>query len=263
LWNSFRTDQQLGLTAEITTFSGNNDDTIHAYVARPTTPGPHPGIVAVHHMPGWDEYYQEFSERLARHGYIVITPNLYERFGHGTPDEVTATVRADGGVDDASVVGDCAAALDWLKEQPDFNGKVGVIGSCSGGRQSVIVASQVPGFSAVVDLWGGGLVPVPDAPPNPKKPAAGIEYTPQLNVPLLGIFGNDDSHPTPEQVDIHEAELQKYGKDYEFHRFDDAGHGFFYYHTPNYRPRQAMEAWGIIFGFLDKNLSSDGKSAGS
>ena len=85
----------------------------------------------------------------------------------------------------------------------------------------------------------------------------------ELNAPLLGIFGNDDSHPTPEQVDIHEAELQKYGKDYEFHRFDDAGHGFFYYHTPNYRPRQAMEAWGIIFGFLDKNLSSDGKSAGS
>src|ERR1700761_7813012 len=49
MWNSFRTDQPLGLSAEITTVSGGNGDTVHAYVARPTTPGPHPGIVAVHH----------------------------------------------------------------------------------------------------------------------------------------------------------------------------------------------------------------------
>jgi carboxymethylenebutenolidase len=54
-----------------------------------------PGIVAVHHLPGWDEFYREFCERLARHGYSVICPDLYDRFGHGTPDDVAAKVRAD------------------------------------------------------------------------------------------------------------------------------------------------------------------------
>jgi carboxymethylenebutenolidase len=254
MWNSFRTDQPLGLSTEVTTFSGGNNDTIHAYVARPTTPGPHPGIVAVHHAPGWDEFSMEFSDRLARHGYLVIMPDLYCRYGHGTPPEVAARVRADGGADDASVVGDCAAALDWLRAQPDYSGKAGIIGPCSGGRQSVLAASQVPGFDAVVDLWGGGLVPAPDAEPNPKKPVAGIELTESLNAPLLGIFGNEDHNPTPEQVDQHEAELKKYGKDYEFHRYDGAGHGFFYYDRPPYRQQQAMEAWEIVFRFFAEKL---------
>jgi dienelactone hydrolase len=43
------------------------------------------------------------------------------------------------------------------------------------------------------------------------------------------LFGNEDRAPTPEPIDQHEAELKKYGKDYEFHRYDGARHGFFYY----------------------------------
>jgi carboxymethylenebutenolidase len=58
----------------------------------------------VHHLPGWDEFYREFAERLARHGYSVICPDLYCRFGHGTPDDVAARVRSAGGVPDNSVV---------------------------------------------------------------------------------------------------------------------------------------------------------------
>ena len=81
MWNSFRTDARLGITAEVIAYSGGNGDEIHAYVARPAGDDPVPGIVAVHHMPGWDEFYREFSERLARHGYCVICPDLYCRFG--------------------------------------------------------------------------------------------------------------------------------------------------------------------------------------
>jgi len=52
------------------------------------------------HAPGWDEFYQEFVRRLANHGYAVICPDLYCREGHGTPDDMAAKVRADGGVAD-------------------------------------------------------------------------------------------------------------------------------------------------------------------
>src|ERR1700729_299199 len=107
-------------------------------------------------MPGWDEFYREFAERLARHGYTVIVPDLYDRFGHGTPDDIAAKVRSEGGVSDASVVADCAAAMTWLRALPTSNGKVGIIGSCSGGRHAVLAASRVAGFDAVADLWGGG-----------------------------------------------------------------------------------------------------------
>jgi len=253
VWNAFRTDQPLGLSAEITTFAGGDGEQIHAYVARPTTGGPHPGVVAIHHMPGWDEFYFELAERLARHGYIVIAPDYYCRYGHGAPDDVAAKVRAEGGVADDSVVADSAAALEWLTAQDDFNGRAGIIGSCSGGRHALITASRTSGFAALVDLWGGGVVPT-DGEVNPKRPLAGIEYTEQLQVPLLGIFGNDDKHPTPEQVNIHEAELKKFGKDYEFHRFDGAGHGFMYYQNGLYRPEQAMDAWALVFGFFQQHL---------
>ena len=92
---------------------------------------------------------------------------------------------------------------------------------------------------------------------NSKRPVAPLDYTKDLSCPILGIFGEDDHSPTPEQVAIHEAELKKHGKNYEFHMYPDAGHGFFYYHRPNYRQQQAVDGWEKIFAFLPKYLSAE------
>jgi len=253
MWNSFRTDAPPAITTEVITYAGANGDQINAYVAKPVGSGPYPGIVAVHHFPGWDEFYQEFSRRLANHGYNVICPNLYFREGHGSPDDIAAKVRAQGGIPDDQVVGDCEAAMKWLKALPTSNGKVGIIGTCSGGRHSVLVASRVKGFDAVADLWGGGVVAAPDQLTD-KRPVAPIDYTRDLSAPLLGLFGNEDQAPTAEQVNQHEEALKKNGKQYEFHRYDGAGHGFFYYHTPLYRQQQAMDGWGKVFEFFARTL---------
>jgi carboxymethylenebutenolidase len=255
MWNSFATDAFAGLTAEVITYPGGQGDEIHAWFARPIGDEQAPGIVAVHHLPGWDEFYREFCERLARHGYSVICPDLYCRFGHGTPDDVAAKVRAEGGIPDDSVVADCEAALTWLKTLPTSNGQAGIIGTCSGGRHALLAASRVAGFDAVADLWGGGVIAAPEEL-TPARPVAVIDYTADLTAPLLGLFGNDDSHPSPSQVDRHEAELERQGKAFEFYRYDGAGHGFFYYHTPMYRPEQAMDGWEKVFAFFGRQLSS-------
>jgi carboxymethylenebutenolidase len=152
------------------------------------------------------------------------------------------------------VVADCAAAAAWLRAQPGSNGKVGIIGTCSGGRHALLTASRAGGFDAVVDLWGGGVIQ-PKENLTPAQPVAPIDFTAGLSAPLLGIFGNDDQHPTPDQVNQHEAELQRLGKQYEFHRYDGAGHGFFYYHTPMYRPQAAMDGWAKIFTFFGEHLA--------
>ena len=109
-WNSFSTDSPLGITSEVITYAGAGGHRIHAYVSRPTGGASAGGIVAVHHMPGWDEFYREFTDRLARHGYTVICPDLYCRLGHGTPDDVAAKARSLGGVRDDGVVADCEVA---------------------------------------------------------------------------------------------------------------------------------------------------------
>jgi carboxymethylenebutenolidase len=85
---------------------------------------------------------------------------------------------------------------------------------------------------------------------------APIEYTKDITVPVLGIFGNDDSNPDPDQVNRTEAALKAAGKPYEFHRYDGAGHGFFAVDRPGYRAEQATDAWQKVFAFYEKHLGT-------
>jgi carboxymethylenebutenolidase len=89
---------------------------------------------------------------------------------------------------------------------------------------------------------------------TPKQPVAPIDYTADLGCPLLGLFGEEDRSPTPEQVAQHERELVKHGKTYEFHMYAGAGHGFFYYDRPSYRQQQAVDGWNKVFVFLKTHL---------
>ncbi|MFN3855266.1 MAG: dienelactone hydrolase family protein [Phreatobacter sp.] len=243
-----------GMTCETVTLSGDGGTPISAYVARPAGPGPFPGVALIHHMPGWSEFYIETTRRFAHHGYMAICANLYERAGPGHPDDVAARVRAEGGIPDAQMIGDTAAAVAWLRAQPEHNGKVGLFGSCSGGRHAVIYASRRHDVDVCADLWGGRVVMGAEEL-NDRTPVAPIDLTADLSCPLIGIFGNDDRAPSPEQVDRHEAALKAHGKPYTFHRYDGAGHGFFYWHRPLYRPEQAMDAWGKLLAFFGRHLA--------
>jgi len=251
----YETGQYLGMIAETVTIAGQNGDPIHAYFARPAGSGPFPGVVLIHHMPGWDEWYREATRKFADHGYLAIAPDLYCRVGHGTPEDVAVRVRAEGGVSDEQVVADVEGALRYLRSQPYSNGKVGVIGTCSGGRHTMLAASLIDGFAAAADLWGGGVV-MRQEDLTPKRPVAPVDYTARLSCPLLGLFGEDDRAPTPEQVAIHEAELKKHGKEYEFHMYAGAGHGFFYHDRPAaYRAEQAVDGWKKVFDFFGRHLA--------
>lgn len=243
-----------GMLAETVTLTGHNGDSINAYFARPLGPGKYPGVVLIHHLPGWDEYYREATRRFAHHGYAAISPNLYQRSGDGTPEDIAALARGEGGVPDDQVIGDVEACRQYLQGQPYLNGKVGVIGSCSGGRHAFLIGCRTTEFDAAVELWGGRVVMSSDEL-TPNQPVAPIEYTEDLSCPLLGLFGEEDTSPTPEQVEQHEAALKAAGKDYEFHMYADAGHGFFYHHRPNYRPEQAVDGWEKIFDFFGRHLS--------
>jgi carboxymethylenebutenolidase len=256
----YQTDMYEGMLAESVTLAGFQGDIINAYFARPMGPGPFPGMVVIHHMPGWDEWYREATRKFAHYGYAAVSPNLYFREGHGTPEDVAAKVRAGGGVADDQVVGDVEGAMHYLRSLPYNNGKVGVFGTCSGGRHAFLAACRITTFDAAVDCWGGRVV-MAEEELSPKQPVAPIDYTPELSCPLLGIFGAEDRNPSLEQVAEHEQELQKYGKSYEFHRYENAGHGFFYHNRPNYRQEQAVDGWQKLFAFLKKHLSTPAEPA--
>jgi carboxymethylenebutenolidase len=69
------------------------------------------------------------------------------------------------------------------------------------------------------------------------------------------MFGNEDKAPSPEQVDILEAALKEAGKEYEFHRYDDTGHGFFAVDRPSYRQASATDGWVKILDFYRRHLA--------
>jgi carboxymethylenebutenolidase len=239
--------------AETVTMQGQGGDFINAYLARPIGSGPFPALVVVHHLPGWDEWYRECTRKFAHHGYVALSPNLYFREGHGTAEDIGAKVRGMGGVSDIQVVGDLEAAKNMLSSLPYVSDKIGIFGTCSGGRWAFLAACKLEGFAALVECWGGEIVMKPDEL-TPQRPVPPIEYTEHLCCPMIGIFGNEDLAPSVEQVNQHEAALKKFGKAYEFHRYDGAGHGFFYYHRPAYRQAQAVDGWKKMFAFLETNL---------
>jgi carboxymethylenebutenolidase len=250
---TYETNQYEGMLAETVMHAGHTGDFINAYFARPLGPGPFPGVVVIHHMPGWDEWYREATRKFAHHGYAAISPNLYFRAGHGAPDDVAAKVRADGGVPDDQAVGDIAGAMRYLRAQPYVNGKVGVFGTCSGGRHAFLAACRAPGFDAVVNCWGGGIV-MPPSDLTPKRPVAPIDYAADLPCPILGLFGEDDQRPSVADVAELESALKRHGKTYKFHMYPKAGHGFFYYDRPAYRQEQAVDGWKKLFDFLGRCL---------
>jgi carboxymethylenebutenolidase len=243
-----------GLLAETVYHKGYGGDEIEAYMARPLGPGKFPGVVVIHHMPGWDAATKEITRRFAHNGYIAIDPNLYTREGPGEPDDVAAVARAAGGAPDTRVMGDVDGAADHIRTLPYHNGKIGVIGFCSGGRQTYLAACTLNTFDAAVDCWGGRVIAPPEQLTE-RQPVAPIEYTADLSCPLLGIFGQDDMSPAPEDVDLTEVELKKHGKEYEFHRYEGAAHGFFAVDRPGYRPVQATEAWVEVFKWFGKHLA--------
>ena len=241
------------LFAETVLMRGHQGDQIDAYLARPMGVGAAPGMVIIHHMPGWDGPTKEIARRFAHHGYVAISPNLHFREGKATPQDNSASVRAAGGMPDDRTMGDVQGAVDYLRALPYLNGRVGVIGYCSGGRQSYLAACTVRGIDAAIDCYGGGVVAKPEEL-TPRQPVAPIELTRDLQCPLLGLFGVEDTRPSPDDTARTKEVLDKFGKAYEFHTYDNAGHAFFAVDRPQYRQAAAIDGWHKVFMFLGTHL---------
>jgi carboxymethylenebutenolidase len=234
------------------TITGHGGDEVQAYLARPEGDGPRGGVVVIHHMPGYDRATKEIVRRFAELGYDAICPNLYWRDAPGAaPDDAAAVARAQGGVPDERLVGDVGGAAGYLRALPTSNGKVGVIGYCSGGRQSVLAACNLD-LDAAVDCYGAYVTGIP--PEGGPFRTNLVDQLPNLRAPLLGLFGVEDQYPSPAQVAELGEILRAHGKTFESHSYDDAGHAFFAVDRPSYRVAAANDGWERITAFFGTNL---------
>ncbi|MEX2395258.1 MAG: dienelactone hydrolase family protein [Actinomycetota bacterium] len=244
------------MTARTITIRGHNKQEVEAYIAQPVDRGPSAGILVFHHMPGYDRETKEVCRTFATRGYTALMPNLFHRYAPGAkwPD-AAAAAREAGGVPDEQAMGDGYGAIVHLRSLADHNGKIGVIGYCSGGRQTYLAACTFD-VDAAVDCYGGGVVIDSPEQLTPQRPVAPLDKTADLSCPVLGLFGDQDHSPTPAHVAKLEAALKEHGKDYDFHMYEGAGHGFFSVDYPNYHREASRQGWREIWRFFEKELSA-------
>lgn len=243
------------MTTQTLMIPGNGGDQVEAYLATPDSPAKRGGVVVIHHLPGYDRGTKEITRRFAELGYDAICVNLYWREAPGAaPDDAAAVARANGGIPDSQLIGDVAGAAAYLRSLPTSNGKVGDIGYCSGGRQSVLAACNVD-LDACVDCYGAFVT---GTPPEgyPLQVTNLVDQLPGLRAPLLGLFGEEDSYPSPAAVAELEEILRANGKVFQIHSYPGAGHAFFSVNRVAYRVEAANDGWEQITAFFAAKLGA-------
>lgn len=225
---------------------------MEVFLFAPAGAGSHPGLVLCQHIPVGhagienDTVTLKTAERYCEHGYAVAAPFIF----HWWPKSADIELKRAQFRDDWTRL-DLDAAFDLLAAQPGVDAKrIGIAGHCWGGRVAWLGACTNPRYKACAVFYGG-RVKLVMGEGNP--PA--IELAPAIRCPMIGFFGNEDTNPSPEDVNDYDAALTKAGIEHVFHRYDGAGHAFQSFNNPErYRHEASEDAWGKVLAFLGQKL---------
>ena len=240
-------------TSEVRYDSGGT--AIDAYLARPREGTNLPGVIVIHEAFGPVEHIHDVARRFANAGFIALAPNLYTRTGAPDISDMQSVMTRMFGLPDAQAVGDLEAAAAFLRAQPGANGRVGCIGFCSGGRQTLLFASSSDKVDAAVDCWGGFITSAtPDQATTPERPTPVADLARGLHCPLLAVFGGQDQNPSPADAEVLRSRLAESGKPHEVKVFEEAGHAFFADYRPSYHEQSAFALWPQVTSFFETHL---------
>lgn len=198
-----------------------------------------PGLIVVHEWWGLNDNVRAMAARYAGEGYAVLAVDLYGGQAAQTPDAAMALMQAAFSAP--------AATQDNLRQAHAFlagrgAGRVGVLGWCFGGNQSLQAALALPTeIDATVIFYGG----------NPPSDAAPLRA---LQMPVLGLYGEADTSIPVASVTAFEAALDAAGVDNEFVIYPGAGHAFANPSGQSYQAAAAEDAWRRSTAFLAENL---------
>lgn len=211
---------------------------IRAYVARPSTPGPHPAVIMIHEFWGIRGELIGKADDLAAQGYLVVAPDLFRgRTTNLVPSAIyNVTSNAPAQID-----GDVAAVFAWLSTQADVKAdRIAIMGFCFGGGTSIRYSVSNPKLAGTVVFYG---TPVTDA--------AKLK---SLSGPVLGIFGGADTSIPLDEVRAFEAGLKEAGVPNEITVYDGQPHAFVTDMNGIRAGGPQGQAWAQLLKFLDSTL---------
>jgi carboxymethylenebutenolidase len=220
------------------------------YVARPSGNEKEAGVVVIHDVHGANDFYKDFTARLADEGYLAALPDLFVRQGEGANGSREAIMARANKLDLDVALEDIVATVRHVRDLRGAEGPVGLIGFCMGGTLAMLSASLVGGPDAAVSFYG---FPAGRAS-WPKKP---LDVADTVRVPLLMIVGDQDTGVGMDNMEKYEAALDAANKDYESITYPGVGHGFMTFDPNAETYPQASDAWTAMLQFLDQQLTHD------
>ncbi|MBV7530786.1 dienelactone hydrolase family protein [Chitinophaga sp. sic0106] len=196
------------------------------------------GIIVVHENRGLNPHIADVARRAALAGFITLAPDALTPLG-GYPGNDDQGREMQSKRDRNEMLEDFIAAYEYLRQHPDCNGKVGVVGFCFGGAIANLMAVRIPTLAAAVPFYGG-------QPP--------VDQVPQIQAPLLIQYAGLDTRVN-EGWPAYEAALKANGKAYTAYIYPNVNHGFNNDTTPRYDKEAADLAWKRTIEFFKEKLN--------
>lgn len=223
-----------------------SDGEIPAYRAMPEKGKSFPVVLVVQEIFGVHEHIKDICRRFAKLGHMAIAPELYARQGDVSKmseiGEIITKVVAK--VPDAQVMSDLDAALAYAAKTGKGNTKkVGITGFCWGGRIVWLYAAHNPKQVDAGVAWYGRLDASESSPRNPLQPKMPVDIAAALKVPVLGLYGANDTGIPLSTVEKMRAELKKGKTPSEIIVYPNTPHGFHADYRESYRKTEAEDGW--------------------
>jgi carboxymethylenebutenolidase len=232
--------------------------TISGYLATPQQgSGPWPAVMMVHENPGLIPHRQDVTRRLAKLGYVVLTPNLYSRVGGKQPtgkDDLDERRNIVLATQDEQVHADLLNGVEYLKRaRPEADTqRLGLFGNCMGGQKGFYTATHSTIFTCYLNFYGP-VIARAELQPD-RQDHSYLPFAKDLSCPMQYHVGDQDTACPMPHVEMLKQELAKHHKDVEFFVYPGAQHAFHGDHGPRYHPEAARLAWERGVRFLDRYL---------
>jgi carboxymethylenebutenolidase len=226
--------------AETLDYATLDDEPVSGYLARPRSgSGPFPAVVLIHEWWGLNDNIRAMARRFADAGYVALAVDLYEGETAERPQRARSLMQQAMQRTDR-LERNIEQAFYYLDVMPSTD-RIGAVGWCFGGGWSLRTALMFPEELDASVIYYGELVTDADrlAP---------------LEVPILGLFGSEDSVVPTETVRAFGQVLTELEKPHEIHVYEGAGHAFANPSGENYEPDTAAQAWARTTAFLNRHL---------
>jgi carboxymethylenebutenolidase len=221
------------------------------YEAYPASGSNHPIVLVISEIWGVHEYIRDSTRRFAKEGFHAVAPELFKREGGVAHLKDTQEIlKIVLNVKREQVLGDLKAAGEWAKTRPGARAdRMGVTGWCWGGSTAIQVAATNPDIKAAAVWYGPPARPYQGA----SGPVTGFDLVKDIKVPFLGLFGEKDQNPKPEDARRFVELLRQHNPNVEIVMYP-AGHAFHADYRQSYHAESAADAWKRTIAFFHKHL---------